>query len=378
MLVAKDTSRLLKAVARSTLRNKTVPKSTFAASDHFKSVDGNHENSNIASSKTMNFVSPDSDFTCYSSFASHILIKSQNTKDQDVSSNDDVQQEWSNTLSFSSPESEFSSMHFGSTSLERNMNCESTQDKSTEEARLGFFQQLEKNSQNRNSIADSLSFASAESDFCNPEFTSLLSETQKKQLENVSLLSTHKDSNQLNSMHKDNEAKVPEYLRNLRQEEALDTRNLEYQELRAHANLLHYEEPLPSKYEEATFDNDDRAIVITDAQLPFRIANVNSAWENLCGFSKDECNGKTLKCIQGEETNEAAITALMSQLLRGEEAGTVLVNYRKDGSKFLNRLRVGMLRDDHDVVTHFVGVLKEVKEMEDHFADDRSASRILA
>jgi PAS domain S-box-containing protein len=121
--------------------------------------------------------------------------------------------------------------------------------------------------------------------------------------------------------------------------------------------------PLPRTLDDAlSRRNQNRAIVITETSLPFKIVDVNTAWEGLCGFSFVECQGKTLgSLLGGPETDKSAVTAVVSQLLRGEEAGAVLTNYTKGGRKFRNHLRVAPLMDG-DVVTHFVGVLQEIQD----------------
>eukprot|EP00591_Stephanopyxis_turris_P004982 CAMPEP_0195515148 /NCGR_PEP_ID=MMETSP0794_2-20130614/6322_1 /TAXON_ID=515487 /ORGANISM="Stephanopyxis turris, Strain CCMP 815" /LENGTH=214 /DNA_ID=CAMNT_0040643531 /DNA_START=450 /DNA_END=1094 /DNA_ORIENTATION=- len=119
---------------------------------------------------------------------------------------------------------------------------------------------------------------------------------------------------------------------------------------------------LPHTLEEA-LESSPQARVITKTNAPFEIVDVNTAWEGLCGFSREEAVGKTLAMLQGPETDPSAVTALMSTLMRGEEAGTVLINYNKDGRKFQNRLRVAPLRENSDgtgKLTHFVGVLLDV------------------
>jgi PAS domain S-box-containing protein len=118
-------------------------------------------------------------------------------------------------------------------------------------------------------------------------------------------------------------------------------------------------EPLPRTIQDA-LRRSSRAIVITEAVKPFRIVDVNKAWEDLCGYSYVEAKGKTLgSLLRGPETDTLAGTALISQLLHGEEAGTTLTNYTKDDRAFRNRIQVGPLMDGSDV-THFVGVLQEV------------------
>mmetsp|Transcript_9558 Transcript_9558/g.27250 ORF Transcript_9558/g.27250 Transcript_9558/m.27250 type:complete len:256 (+) Transcript_9558:177-944(+) len=121
--------------------------------------------------------------------------------------------------------------------------------------------------------------------------------------------------------------------------------------------------PLPRTLEDAIDEqHSDRALVVTETANPFRIVNVNKAWEGLCGYSYVESKGKTLgDLLQGEETDQSAVTAIMATLNRGEEAGTVLVNYTKEGRKFHNRLRVGPMMDAEGNITHFVGELQETK-----------------
>ena len=120
--------------------------------------------------------------------------------------------------------------------------------------------------------------------------------------------------------------------------------------------------PLPRTLQDALLPTSE-AIVITETKMPFRVYDVNEAWEGLCGFSSVESKGKSLgTLLGGKETDACAVTALIHQLfVHGEEATTVITNYTKDGRKFRNRLSVGPLYDEEtNEVSHFVGVLKEV------------------
>jgi PAS domain S-box-containing protein len=105
-----------------------------------------------------------------------------------------------------------------------------------------------------------------------------------------------------------------------------------------------------------------RAVVITEPTNSFRIVNVNKAWEGLCEYTHVESHGKSLGAlIQGPETDQMALTALMAKLLQGETATTILTNYTKSGRKFQNRLSVGPLYDDETgKLSQFVGILQEV------------------
>jgi len=108
-----------------------------------------------------------------------------------------------------------------------------------------------------------------------------------------------------------------------------------------------------------------RAIVVTETAKPFKVVDVNECWEDLCGYSFTEARGKTLgSLLKGPATNQVAATGLVAHLLAGEEAGAVLTNYTKEGREFRNRIRVGPLFDESDNITHFVGVLEEIKEQQ--------------
>lgn len=120
--------------------------------------------------------------------------------------------------------------------------------------------------------------------------------------------------------------------------------------------------PMPRTFEDA-LQPSNRAIIVTETCRPFSIVHVNRSWEELCGYSRAESLGRSLAgLLHGPATDRLAVSALMAQLLRHEEAGTVLTNYRKGGEEFRNRLRVSPLWNERGEVSHFVGVLGEAGE----------------
>ena len=125
--------------------------------------------------------------------------------------------------------------------------------------------------------------------------------------------------------------------------------------------------PLPRTLDAALSDSDPRAIVVTEAQAPFRIVDVNDAWVGLCGFTKEEVRNHSLRMIQGPETPNTAIKTMIHELLRGQETSSLLTNYTKTGRKFYNRVRAGPLFNANEKITHFVGILEEVSEQPGYF-----------
>ncbi len=254
-------------------------------------------------------------------------------------------QSWSRSISFTSPEADFTSQV-------------SVEDAEALKNKKAFMDHVQKNEELRNDMTYSLAQASSGNDFINPIFVDLLDHRMKHQLENSTeplkknvVLSGHVNPREVGNLNNDHQTGG-------HVQKDHDSR---------HFHRRIFEGPIPRTLQEASSPDDSRAIVITEAAMPFRIVSVNTSWENLCGFSQNECKGKTLRILQGEETDKYATTALMSQLLKGEEAGILLTNYTKEGRKFHNRLRAGPLRNNDGKVTHFVAVLKEVNEIGEHF-----------
>jgi PAS domain S-box-containing protein len=131
--------------------------------------------------------------------------------------------------------------------------------------------------------------------------------------------------------------------------------------------------PLPKLSDQITLpklDDDTRPIVITDTKNPFHIVAVNKAWEDLCGYTREECQGKSLgELLQGPETELNDASIMLSKLLGGEEANAILTNYAKNGRKFKNHIRVGPIVDEMGKTVNFIGVLREVNDTDGVFSD---------
>ena len=280
-------------------------------------------------SKTLTYASPESDFS------------SETLKEHANRIWDESHPSWSDTLSFSAPESDFAS----STS------------ESLEDAADRLWHQNEETVTN---MAYSLSYASPESDFTSPQIYAMLTDLQKRQLDHCDWASspewTHASASALAEYDTRRE------LLDDHAQQVVDdpvSEQFHFEEIYAKTDS----QALPITLHEAELVTD-QAVVITESTVPFRIVRVNEAWEGLCGYTQDEAHGKTLgDLLQGPETDVGAATALVDKLCHGMEAGAVLTNYAKGGRKFQNRIRVGTLKNQNDKVTHFVGVLKEIHEM---------------
>lgn len=121
--------------------------------------------------------------------------------------------------------------------------------------------------------------------------------------------------------------------------------------------------PLPRTLQDALRPCKTRSLVITEKEAPFRIINVNTSWEQLCGYSYVESKGKTLgSLLRGPQTDPLTATTIIAKLLQGEnDVGATLINYKKNGQPFYNRIRAGPIyNEETGDISHFVGLLQEV------------------
>ncbi|HSW48884.1 MAG TPA: SpoIIE family protein phosphatase [Bryobacteraceae bacterium] len=102
-------------------------------------------------------------------------------------------------------------------------------------------------------------------------------------------------------------------------------------------------------------------IAIADARLPDNpLIYVNAGFEKLTGYPADEVMGRNCRFLQGAETDAATLGQLRAALREQREITVQLLNRRKDGTTFWNRLSITPVRDSSGIVTHFIAVQSDV------------------
>jgi len=104
-------------------------------------------------------------------------------------------------------------------------------------------------------------------------------------------------------------------------------------------------------------------IIITDARLEDNpIIYVNPAFERLTGYSVDEIINQNCRFLQGDDRDQPELIILRDSVRRKVSCFVQLRNYRKDGSMFWNELSISPVRNGFGLVTHFIGILKDITE----------------
>ena len=111
------------------------------------------------------------------------------------------------------------------------------------------------------------------------------------------------------------------------------------------------------------------SLCVTDPHQPDNpIVYVNQAFEEITGYARAETLGRNCRFLQGPETDPAAVDRVRQALAAQEVRVVELLNYRKDGSSFVNSLHVGPIYDEAGNLTHFYGSQWDVTDIIDNRA----------
>jgi PAS domain S-box-containing protein len=116
---------------------------------------------------------------------------------------------------------------------------------------------------------------------------------------------------------------------------------------------------------ESAIRNDYDSIIITELSLEKpgpKIVYVNDGFTRMTGYTKQEVLGKTPRILQGEKTDRAILERLKRRLIEGQAFFGHTINYRKDGSEFINQWDIHPLMNAQGEVTHWVSYQRDVTE----------------
>jgi PAS domain S-box-containing protein len=106
-------------------------------------------------------------------------------------------------------------------------------------------------------------------------------------------------------------------------------------------------------------------VVIADAALPgIPITLANAGFYAMTGYTSADVLGKSCRFLQGPETDPTIAQAIRDALAARRPYHGVILNYRKDGTPFLNELSIAPVFDAAGELTSFVGLQTDVTERE--------------
>lgn len=104
-----------------------------------------------------------------------------------------------------------------------------------------------------------------------------------------------------------------------------------------------------------------QGITIADARQDDEpLIYANDGFERITGYPVGEVLGRNCRFLQGPNTATEPVTRLREAIAAGAPASVDLLNYRRDGTPFWNRVDVVPITDDAGAVTHYLGFQRDI------------------
>lgn len=105
------------------------------------------------------------------------------------------------------------------------------------------------------------------------------------------------------------------------------------------------------------------AHTISLIQDDLALTYVNDAFLEQTGYTRDEVVGHNCRFLQGEGTDPDAVVAIRQSIKDAHPIDIEILNYKKDGTPFWNRLRMAPVFDDSKALVAFIGIQSDVTHM---------------
>ena len=109
-------------------------------------------------------------------------------------------------------------------------------------------------------------------------------------------------------------------------------------------------------------DEIDMSVVISDPNLPDSpLVFVSENFTTQTGYAREEAIGRNCRFLQGADTHPSAVEAIRNALEARTRITIDLLNYRKDGTAFMNRLRIRPIFDASGALAYYVGAQNPIE-----------------
>ena len=122
----------------------------------------------------------------------------------------------------------------------------------------------------------------------------------------------------------------------------------------------------------AAIDHTQMPMVVSDPNLPDNpIVFANRAFIKLSGYSAEELIGRNCRFLQGPDTDPAQVAKLREGIAARRNVTVDILNYRRDGTSFINELYVSPVFDAAGKLLYYFGSQQDLTR----YDVDREATR---
>lgn len=144
------------------------------------------------------------------------------------------------------------------------------------------------------------------------------------------------------------------------------------------ANIdLYGQENSPAALLQRAVETSCFGLTLADARQPdCPLVFANRAFERMTGFETSEILGRNCRFLQGPETDPLGV-ARVREAIRTETASTfLLLNYRKDGSRFWNRFQLSPVHDEIGGLSAFLGIQVDITDDIDRISMENERQKL--
>ena len=111
---------------------------------------------------------------------------------------------------------------------------------------------------------------------------------------------------------------------------------------------------------QAVMDSRDGITISDNGVEDNPLIFVNPAFERLTGYSFEEITNVNCRYLQKNDRDQPELETIHKAVDEGEYCLVTLRNYRKDGTMFWNELSISPIYNEKRIVSHFLGIQKDV------------------
>lgn len=111
----------------------------------------------------------------------------------------------------------------------------------------------------------------------------------------------------------------------------------------------------------AMFESTREGVMVTDTKTCILV--VNKAFSELTGYSASEVLGQTPQILKSGRQDEVFYRALWTEVDKTGYWQGEIWNRRKNGEIYLQMLSISAVRNEHQQVTHYVGVFSDITQL---------------
>jgi len=110
-----------------------------------------------------------------------------------------------------------------------------------------------------------------------------------------------------------------------------------------------------------SIQRSQRCFIITDPSLQDNpIVYASDDFLSLTEYKREEVLGRNCRFLQGTETSTHKLEEVRKAIANGEDVSVTMINYTANGTAFWNKLFIAALRDAHNNIVNFIGVIVKV------------------